>query len=224
MSELATWFLVGFLVTTLLLMRALNYLLKPLKLICDQAVEIELHHFGHAIPEPKTRELRQVVQAINTLSSKLAVQFKEQADEAENPASPRLCGCRLRAWQPLLLRRAGQCLDCGGRAGRVMLVAVDMLDDLYREEGFAARDNMVKSIAQVLRELLDGWDGAALARISATEYALLCPTDDLSQLKELAELINSRIADLVVNPMGESGALSVVGIAGRDGNDDLGPC
>jgi len=180
MSELATWFLVGFLVTTLLLMRALNYLLKPLKLICDQAVEIELHHFGHAIPEPKTRELRQVVQAINTLSSKLA---------------------------------AGQ--------GGVMLVAVDMLDDLYREEGFAARDNMVKSIAQVLRELLDGWDGAALARISATEYALLCPTDDLSQLKELAELINSRIADLVVNPMGESGALSVVGIAGRDGNDDL---
>ena len=221
MSELATWFLVGFLVTTLLLMRALNYLLKPLKLICDQAVEIELHHFGHAIPEPKTRELRQVVQAINTLSSKLAVQFKEQADEAENLRArvyvDAVSGLgnrsyfvgQVNAW----IAEAGQ--------GGVMLVAVDMLDDLYREEGFAARDNMVKSIAQVLRELLDGWDGAALARISATEYALLCPTDDLSQLKELAELINSRIADLVVNPMGESGALSVVGIAGRDGNDDL---
>ena len=106
----------------------------------------------------------------------------------------------------------------------VMLVAVDMLDDLYREEGFAARDNMVKSIAQVLRELLDGWNGAALARISATEYALLCPTDELSQLKDLAELINSRIADLVVNPMGERGALSVVGIAGRDGRTISRPC
>ncbi len=78
-----------------------------------------------------------------------------------------------------------------------MLVAVDMLDDIYRDEGFAARDNMVKSIAQALKEQLKGWDGAALARISATEYALLCPTDDLTQLKELAEVINSRIADLV---------------------------
>ncbi|MDW4561771.1 MULTISPECIES: EAL domain-containing protein [Aeromonas] len=221
MSELATWFLVGFLITTILLMRALNYLLKPLKLICDQAVEIELHHFGHTIPEPKSRELKQVVQAINTLSSKLAVQFKEQADEAENLRArvyvDAVSGLgnrsyfvgQVNAW----IAEAGQ--------GGVMLVAVDMLDDLYREEGYAARDNMVKSIAQVLRELLDGWDGAALARISATEYALLCPTDDLSQLKDLAELINSRIADLVVNPMGESGALSVVGIAGRDGDDDL---
>lgn len=34
-------------------------------------------------------------------------------------------------------------------------------------------------------------------------------------------MINSRIADLVVNPMGEGYALSVIGIAGRDGNDDL---
>ncbi|MNG98181.1 RNase E specificity factor CsrD [compost metagenome] len=149
------------------------------------------------------------------------MQFKEQADEAENLRArvyvDAVSGLgnrsyfvgQVNAW----IAEAGQ--------GGVMLVAVDMLDDLYREEGFAARDNMVKSIAQVLRELLDGWDGAALARISATEYALLCPTDDLSQLKDLAELINSRIADLVVNPMGESGALSVVGIAGRDGNDDL---
>lgn len=221
MSKLATWFLIGFLLTTILLMRALSFLLKPLKLICDQAVEIELHHFGHAIPDPRTRELKQVVQAINTLSSKLAVQFKEQADEAENLRArvyvDAVSGLgnrsyfvgQVNAW----IAEAGQ--------GGVMLVAVDMLDDLYREEGFAARDNMVKSIAQVLKELLNGWDGAALARISATEYALLCPTDDLSQLKELAEFINSRIADLVVNPMGETGALSVIGIAGRDGSDDL---
>lgn len=221
MSELATWFLVGFLVTTILLMRALNYLLKPLTLICEQTVEIELHHFGHAIPEPRTRELKQVVQAINILTSKLAVQFKEQADEAEN--------LRARVYLDAVSGLGNRSYFVGqvnawiaevGQGG-VMLVAVDMLDELYREEGFAARDNMVKSIAQVLKDVLNGWDGAALARISATEYALLCPSDDLSRLKELAELINSRIADLVVNPMGENGPRSVIGIACRDGNDDL---
>ncbi len=221
MSELASWFLVGFLITTILLMRALNYLLKPLKQICEQAVEIELHHFGHTIPEPNTHELKQVVQAINTLSGKLALQFKEQADEAEKLRErvyvDAVSGLGNRAY---FVGQVNAWIAEAGQGG-VMLVAVDMLDDIYRDEGFAARDNMVKSIAQALKEQLKGWDGAALARISATEYALLCPTDDLTQLKELAEVINSRIADLVVNPMGEGDALSVIGIAGRDGNDDL---
>ncbi|MGL6335159.1 EAL domain-containing protein [Aeromonas jandaei] len=221
MSELATWFVIGFLITTILLMRALNFLLKPLKQICDQAVEIELHHFGHTIPEPRTHELKQVVQAINVLSGKLAVQFKEQAEEAEKLRErvyvDAVSGLGNRAY---FVGQVNAWIAEAGQGG-VMLVAVDMLEDIYRDEGFAARDNMVKSIAQVLREQLKGWDGAAVARISATEYALLCPTDDFEQLKELAEIINSRIADLVVNPMEEGNSLSVIGIAGRDGNDDL---
>ncbi|MGL4757121.1 MAG: LapD/MoxY N-terminal periplasmic domain-containing protein, partial [Aeromonadaceae bacterium] len=221
MSELATWFVIGFLITTILLMRALNFLLKPLKQICDQAVEIELHHFGHTIPEPRTHELKQVVQAINILSGKLAVQFKEQAEEAEKLRErvyvDAVSGLGNRAY---FVGQVNAWIAEAGQGG-VMLVAVDMLEDIYRDEGFAARDNMVKSIAQVLREQLKGWDGAAVARISATEYALLCPTDDFEQLKELAEIINSRIADLVVNPMEEGNPLSVIGIAGRDGNDDL---
>ncbi|MGL4251524.1 MAG: EAL domain-containing protein [Aeromonas sp.] len=221
MSELASWFVIGFLITTILLMRALNFLLKPLKQICEQAVEIELHHFGHSIPEPRTHELKQVVQAINILSGKLAVQFKEQADEAEQLRKrvyvDAVSGLGNRAY---FVAQVNAWIAEAGQGG-VMLVAVDMLDDIYRDEGFAARDNMVKSIAQVLREQLKGWDGSAVARISATEYALLCPTDDLTQLKELAEVINSRIADLVVNPMAEGAPLSVIGIAGCDGKDDL---
>lgn len=221
MSELATWFLIGFLITTILLMRALNYLLKPLKQICEQAVAIELHHFGHTIPEPKTYELKQVVQAINTLSGKLALQFKEQAEEAEKLRErvyiDAVSGLGNRAY---FVGQVNAWIAEAGQGG-VMLVAVDMLDDIYRDEGFAARDNMVKSIAQVLREQLTGWDGAAVARISATEYALLCPTNERDQLRELAEMLNARIADLVVNPMAEGSPLSVIGIAGRDGNDDL---
>ncbi|MFG0835137.1 EAL domain-containing protein [Aeromonas bivalvium] len=221
MTNLASWFIIGFLVTTLLLMRALNYLLKPLAQIRDQAQEIELHHFGHVIPEPRTLELKQVVQAINTLSGKLADQFKEQAQEAEHLRErvylDAVSGLGNRAY---FVGQVNAWIAEGGEGG-ILLVAVDMLDDIYREEGFAARDNMVKSIAQSLNDELSGWDGAAIARISATEYALLCPTSELASLQELAERINGRIADLVVNPMGEADALSVIGIAGRDSQDDL---
>ena len=73
----------AFLVVTVLLMRALNILLRPLEQIRHQAKEIERHHFGHAIPLPRTAELRQVVQSINGMAGKLAKQFKEQAEAAE---------------------------------------------------------------------------------------------------------------------------------------------
>ena len=108
----------------------------------------------------------------------------------------------------------------GGRGG-VMLVAVDMLEDIYREEGFAARDRMVKSVALSLKESLKGYDGLALARISANEYAVLLPGQSITSLRETGEQINRTIAELVVNPVSQNQSISVVGIAYREPNDDL---
>lgn len=80
MSRLLVSFVITFVVIILLTERCV--ICWPPDQICDQAVEIEKHHFGQAIPLPRTLELRQVVQSINTLASKLAVQFKEQAEAA----------------------------------------------------------------------------------------------------------------------------------------------
>ena len=76
MSRLATWFVGCFVLVWGLLVLALRYLLKPLHDIEAQAREIELHHFGKAIPLPSTRELREVVSAINNMAGKLEIQFK----------------------------------------------------------------------------------------------------------------------------------------------------
>lgn len=221
MSELASWFLVGFLVTALLLMRALHYLLRPLEQIRKQAVEIELHHFGHSIPLPRTFELRQVVQAINTLSSKLAGQFKEQAEEAEKLREraylDAVSGLGNRAY---FVSQVNAWIAESGQGG-LFLIAVDLLDDIYREEGFSARDNMVKSIATILKELIQVKTDSAIARISATEYAVLYPTTEKNELLTLADKINERIMDLVVNPIDEGHPLSVIGVVIRECNEDL---
>lgn len=221
MSQQAIWFFAGFLTTVLLLMRALNYLLRPLEQIRRQAAEIEQHHFGEAIPLPKTFELRQVVQAINTLSGKLVLQFKEQASEAEmlreRVYKDAVSGLGNRAY---FVGQVNAWIAEGGQGG-ILLVAVDVLEEIYREEGFAARDNMVKSIASCLRGLLQGKSESAVARISATEYALLYPAADKEELRVLAEQINGRIADLVVNPIDESKPLSVIGMVMREHDEDL---
>ena len=221
MSRLLIAFVVTFLVVIVLLIRALRYLLAPLDQIRNQAVEIEKHHFGQPIPLPKTLELRQVVQSINTLASKLAIQFKEQAEAAERMRErafrDAVSGLGNRAY---FMGQVNAWITESGRGG-IMLVAVDMLDDIYRDEGFAARDSMVKAVATTLQEALRDYDGSALARISATEYAVLLPGLEMQELVEVGELINRFIAELVVNPMEREQAISVVGIAPREGNDDL---
>ena len=221
MSRLLVSFVITFLVVIVLLTRALRYLLKPLDQICDQAVEIEKHHFGQAIPLPRTLELRQVVQSINTLASKLAVQFKEQAEAAsqmrERAFRDAVSGLGNRAY---FMGQVNAWIAESGRGG-FMLVAVDMLDDIYRDEGFAARDSMVKAVATTLQDALRDFDGSAVARISATEYAVLLPGLEMQELVEVGELINRFIAELVVNPMEREQAISVIGIAPREGNDDL---
>lgn len=221
MSRLLLTFLFAFLITVLLLIQALKYLLTPLMQIRDQAKEIELHHFGKSIPLPRTQELRQVVQSINTLSAKLAQQFQEAAAAAEHLRERAfldvVSGLGNRAY---FIGQVNAWIAEGGRGG-VMLVAVDMLEDIYREEGFAARDRMVKSVALSLKENLKGYDGLAVARISANEYAVLLPGQSITALRETGEQINSAIAELVVNPVSQNQSISVVGIAYREPNDDL---
>lgn len=220
MSRLASWFMGCFLVTWLLLVLALRYLLKPLHQIQEQAQEIELHHFGKTIPLPATRELRDVVVAINHMAGLLEEQFREQAQEAE----------RLRQ-RAFLDETSG----LGNRAyfvsqaaswrseempGCVALVAVDILDKIHQEEGYAARDQMVRAVADNLQHICRRYDEFALARISATEYALLLPETEPDRLRALGSEINQSVSDLVVDPV-EGMEVSAVGMALIGRGDDI---
>ncbi|MBM7454835.1 EAL domain-containing protein (putative c-di-GMP-specific phosphodiesterase class I)/GGDEF domain-containing protein [Oceanisphaera litoralis] len=221
MSRLATWFLVCFVLVWGLLILALRYLLKPLHDIEVQAREIEQHHFGKAIPLPNTRELRELVSAINKMSGKLEVQFKEQADEAERLRNKAFLdetsGLGNRAY---FVSRSQSWLS-DGAGGAVLLIAVDMLEQLYRDEGFDARDQMVKAIADHLHRLCRRFGEYALARISAYEYALLVPESDAERLSLLGDEINRLIADLVINPV-NGRDISVVGGVLVQSGDDIG--
>lgn len=221
MSELFVSFVISFAATILLLMLALRFLLKPLEQIRNQTLEIEKHHFGHKIPLPRTLELKQVVQSINTLTFKLAQQFKEQSLAAERLRERAfldvVSGLGNRAY---FMGQVNAWIAEGGHGG-VMLIAVDMLETIYRDEGFAARDQMVSSVAVALKELLRSYNGHALARISATEYAALLPGLSSEDLLDIGEQINRVIAELVVNPVDPENTISVVGIAERDNEEDL---
>ncbi|MGO5000642.1 bifunctional diguanylate cyclase/phosphodiesterase [Oceanisphaera sp. W20_SRM_FM3] len=221
MSQLAIWFVVCFVVVWGLLVLALRYLLKPLHDIELQTQEIELHHFGKEIALPRTRELREVVKSINAMTSKLGSQFKEQADEAERLRNKtfldEVSGLGNRAY---FLSQSHSWIG-EGNEGTVILVAIDMLERVYLEEGFAARDEMIKAIATNLHQLCQRFNEFALARISTNEFALLVPEIDEERLNLLGEEINRFIAELVINPVSNAN-ISVVGGAIVQADDNIG--
>ncbi|MFP2769429.1 EAL domain-containing protein [Oceanisphaera sp. KMM 10153] len=219
MSQLATWFVVCFLLVWGLLILALRYLLKPLHDIEIQAREIELHHFGKAIPLPNTRELRALVSAINDMAGKLEVQFREQADEAERLRNKAFLDETSGLGNRAYFVSQSQSWIGDGTGGAAILISVDMLERLYQDEGFSAREQMIKAIAGNLRQLCRRFDEYALARISAYEYAMLVPESDAKRLSLLGDEINRLVADLVVDPV-NGRDISVVGIVVVQPGDD----
>ena len=173
MSNLFIAYIICFAIVSALVIAALRILLKPLDLIRRQAIEIEKHHFNQSIPLPKTLELRQVVQSINTLTIKLAKQFREEAVAADS--------LRERAFRDAVPGLGNRAYFMGqinawiaeNGTGGIMLIAVDALDDIYRIDGYSARDKMVKQIAKTINSKLSHVEGCSVARISATEYAVL---------------------------------------------------
>lgn len=221
MSRLATWFLVCFFLSWGLLVVALRYLLKPLHDIEVQAREIELHHFGQPIPLPVTRELREVVAAINTMATKLEMQFNEQADEAERLRHKAFLDETSGLGNRAYFISQSQSWIGDGSGGAVVLISVDVLERLYQERGFAARDQMIFSVGESLRQLCRQFGEHALARLSAYEYALLIPVSDTELLTRFGETINGTIGELMMKPLNE-GEPSVVGMAVIQPGDDIG--
>ncbi|WP_024873256.1 bifunctional diguanylate cyclase/phosphodiesterase [Tolumonas lignilytica] len=221
MSNLFWAYISCFIVVSILIVAALRILLRPLESIRRQAVEIEKHHFNQSIPLPKTLELRQVVQSINALTIKLAKQFKEEAVAAdllrERAFRDAVSGLGNRAY---FIGQINAWIAEHGTGG-VMLIAVDALDDIYRHDGYSARDKMVKQIANVLNTKLAVYEGGSVARISATEYAVLLPGLSSDELLEAANILNDAIANLIVNPLDTDSAFSVIGIAVRNKDEDL---
>ncbi|MFT5880503.1 MAG: diguanylate cyclase (GGDEF)-like protein [Moritella sp.] len=218
--DLLKWFAVIFILSSLLLMRAIKHLLQPLQQIKEKADAVILHDFGEPLPLPDAIELRSVVEAINGMSSTLSQQFKVQSEEAE--------ALRKHAYQDLVSQLGNRAyfvaqLDTWvneNGVGGVILLAVDILEAIYREEGFSARDNLVRSVANMLSQHTEKIEHAALARISATEFAIILPGYEAKMLQDFSVQMNAKITDLVVNPIANVAFVSVIGIAVRHQQED----
>ena len=214
--DTAWWAAISIVLAAALTIAFCRSLLRPLKAVEAQALAIAAREFPVVERLPGTRELRQVVIAMNTMSRKVRQMLMEQVTLAdrmrEEAYSDVLTGLANRRsfdrWlQQLVSDRERSAM------GAVLLVQIAGLAEVNTERGYTAGDDLVKLVAQGLAGLqldgglgqLNGEDDQWLARISGSEFGILVGGQSREEIERVAELICSELRGLTFTGRGLAG-------------------
>ena len=172
----------------------LRIILKPLSFLERQADAICRKEYVIHERTPRTRELRRVVDAMNRMTNKVKEIFEEQIAQAEE--------FRERAYHDPVTGLGNrryfdtQCtarLDHGDAVtkGVMIMVTLNDLNILNQQEGFEAGDNLLKRVAVLLQDIVKGYEGCVVARLTGGTFVILLP----GALTSDAETIASGLAD-----------------------------
>lgn len=170
-------FLLVALVCYLLAALALYTLLRPLRLLQNQAEAISRREFKQQSPLPKVPELRKVVASMNSLVERLQSNFREQAELSEglyrDAHLDELTGISNRG--DFNSRLQGfLSSDKGGAPALLMLVHIEHLAQLNIQQGRAVTNELLIWIAQQLREHFQHPD-VVCARLSGSDFVVFAP-------------------------------------------------
>ncbi|RKZ88515.1 MAG: signal protein [Gammaproteobacteria bacterium] len=183
-----------FLAALALLVLVLRLTLKPLKAIEKQADEISSGRFTTIDDLPWTLEVKSVAIAMNSMSRKIGgmisrLNFKvtSLSENLKQDPLTKLLN------QPTFDANTKQALS-SGTSGFAVFIKFDDLAQIAKDSGHKAIDQLLVDFAKILLALDQKTISAY--RLYGSEFALLAPNMDHSQIKILAENIKLSITEL----------------------------
>ncbi|MFT2092135.1 EAL domain-containing protein [Paraglaciecola sp. 2405UD69-4] len=186
-----------FILSVFIIRFRLNLILKPLHDIARQAKEIGQRKFGEAIDTPKTSELKDLVDAVNSMSGQLKqvftsldqevneLKYDKLVDQVSTLPNRQYLSAQINNW----LNEPGY--------GALILASFDWLDDIHSKYGYQGRDQIIKVLSARLKEELPDIAEGVIARITNTEFAFLLTKAEHHQvetyLQTLIRIINQEI-------------------------------
>jgi len=183
---LAAVFLLAAVVAGLAGSQLLRRILHPLDEVVDQAKAISNRRFVTNIPEPKTREFRQVVSAMNELSLRVKAMLAQEANRLQklqrDAHVDKVTGLYNRE---LFLNTLGSAIegDDDISSGTLCLVRVFGLGGLNQKYGRNVTDNLLREIGTSLNRVTRHQPGWVAARMNGSDFAVLAP-----RMQDAAEL------------------------------------
>ncbi|MCH8536882.1 MAG: EAL domain-containing protein [Alkalimonas sp.] len=196
--QLLSWFAMITLIIVALAALGIRKILRPLQHIHQTSERIRQHKFDSAIPLPKTRELRTVVQAINQMSQQLQQDFaesdqrqqqlKDQAfrDPVSSLANRRFFNQQLQVWLQQEPR---------GVLALLKLPALSQRD----QQSFVERDRAIAKASQLMQQHLTGVSDALLCRLGLDEFVVILPGQSIEQSQRLLQQVQHTLQELFSN-------------------------
>lgn len=192
----------------------LRVLLLPLRRIEQQAENLSKKQYTFQDKLPKTRELRRVVMAMNSMTSKIKKMFDEQAQVAnrlrKDVYSDALTGLGNRRYLQgqVKARMAKAGADV---KGALLLIQVHNLLELNQEKGYQHGNQLLQKIAGSIRESTQHLKNSALSHISGGSFAVFIPDVMEEDARQVAAAIAKGFTSLATEDVGYSQNVGHIG-------------
>lgn len=189
------WFLIIAILSLVVLNTMLRILLAPLYKVEGQAMALSEKRFITLDHEPKSRELKRVVQAMNHMVRHLQIFFNEQAAESEALREQNfrdsLTGLGNRRGFDGRVTSLLEQDDTG--PGVLLLLQLADFAEFNNEQGKTAGDQLLKQVADSLRLSTADLANTLIARRAGADFVLYLPASDEAHGEELAKALYAKL-------------------------------
>ncbi len=172
----------------------LRILLRPLRKVEHQANALCKRQYETQEKLPRTRELRQVVKAMNRMTVKVKSMFDEQSKVAEQlrktAYSDSVTGLGNRRYLERQVETRLNRRDSTSK-GAFLLIQVHNLMAINEEKGFQAGDDYLHKVGQLLQQASKGIANTALAHLTGGDFGVFLPDAGHEDATHVAESIIS---------------------------------
>ena len=192
----------------------IHKLLKPLRAVEKQAQGICERNYAMQEDMPNTRELKQMVTAMNVMTGKVQMMFAEQSETAERMREmayiDSLTGLGNRRYFDGQLKSAVRQSE-KKVSGALMLVQISGLKEINDSLGFEAGDALIKAAALIVQAATEGCD-AVIGRLAGADFGVLCNSADENKAHHVAEVLSAKLAELYAQELSISSNVAQIGI------------
>ena len=222
--RMTLWFLACGIIVLVVGGLGLRVLLKPLVLVEKQADALCKKRYEVQARLPKTKELRRVVEAMNRMTNKVKEMFEEQVAIAEgfkkHAYHDSLTGLgNRRFFQTQITARLDR--RDSTTKGIIFLVQINDLQELNKQKGFQAGDELLQQVAAILKEATKQHPNAVLARLTGGDYGIFIPDSSSWDGESIAEAISHKLSQLAIEQLTLSDNVGHVGVVSYESSTTL---
>ena len=216
-KDTLAWALVSLVLAIIITMAALRVILLPLRDVERQAIALSDLEFPLLSKVPRTRELRRVILAMNDMTQRvqgmLTLQYQRVRELRDQAYADSVTGLGNRAafdrdLSELVTRREEYAF------GACLLIAIDGLDEANAAHGYEGGDELIKTGAARVDELLEGAT-SDVARLGGVMFGIGLKNVTEDEVFAIADNLVRELAQVAVRDLAPGGVN--VGVAIYDG-------